>query len=164
MYKKPACKIAILMKFYYELYSDEGLSLDFEALYCIYLTHEQLHIVLPESFFEPITIHRTQYFVQKFNFVIKDGRQNTTFKHSNKWISGATVTEFAVVFQTNESLLCMSHRICSCLSNKQVFIVTVTELDFVFYNKTVKDISKNIKNKLTLKNYFALLSSLYSYF
>ena len=29
---------------------------------------------------------------------------------------------------------------------KQIFSVTVTELDFVFYNKTVKDISKNVKN------------------
>ena len=29
--------------------------------------------ILPESFFEPTTIHRTQFFVQRFNFVIKDG-------------------------------------------------------------------------------------------
>ena len=33
MYKKPTCKIAILMKFQYELYSDEGLSSHFETLY-----------------------------------------------------------------------------------------------------------------------------------
>ena len=73
MYKKSTCKIAILMKFQYELYSDEGLSPHFETLYCISLTHEYSHI-LPKSFFEPTTIHRTQFFVQKFNFVIKDGR------------------------------------------------------------------------------------------
>ena len=30
--------------------------------------------ILPESFFEPTTIQRTQFFVQKFNFGIKDGR------------------------------------------------------------------------------------------
>ena len=30
--------------------------------------------MLPESFFEPTTIYRTQFFVPKFNFVIKDGR------------------------------------------------------------------------------------------
>ena len=75
----------------------------------------------------------------------------------NKWISGVTVTEFALVFQTNESLQCASHRIFPCTPNKQIFSVTVTELDFVFY-------TKNIKNQLTLKNFFALVSSLYSYF
>ena len=62
------------------------------------------------------------------------------------------------------NLWCKSHRICPCISNKQIFSVTVTELDFVFYNKTVKDISKNVKNQLTLKNFFALVSSMYSYF
>ena len=81
------------------------------------------------------------------------------------------------------NLWCNSHRICLCISNKwisvrvtvyesqnlplhfkQIFSVTVTELDFVFYNKTVKDISKNVKNKLTLKKIFAPVSSLYSYF
>ena len=75
-----------------------------------------------------------------------------------------TVTEFAFVFQTDESLQCTSHRICLCISNKQVFSVTVTELNLLFYNKTVKDISKNLKNQLTLKNFFALVSSLFSYF
>ena len=51
MYKKSTCKIAILMKFYYDLYSDEGLSLHFETLYCIYLyiTHEYSHILLEYS-------------------------------------------------------------------------------------------------------------------
>ena len=62
------------------------------------------------------------------------------------------------------NLWCNSHRICLCISNKQIFSVTVTELDFAFYNKTVKDMSKNVKNELTLKNIFALVSSLYSYF
>ena len=42
----------------------------------------------------------------------------------------------------------MRHRICPCISNKQMFNVTVTELDFVFYKKTVRDISENIKNQL----------------
>ena len=37
------------------------------------ITHEYSHI-LPESFFEPTTIYRTHFFVQKFNFVIEDGR------------------------------------------------------------------------------------------
>ena len=75
-----------------------------------------------------------------------------------------TVTEFAFVFQTDESLQCTSHRICLCISNKQVFSVTATELNLLFYNKTVKDISKNLKNQLTLKIFFALVSSLFSYF
>ena len=117
--------------------------------------------ILPESFFEPTTIHRTQFFVQKFNFVIKDGRIQHSIQTNESLV---TVTKFALVFQTNESLQCMSHRICPCVSNKQIFSVTVRELDFVFYNKTVRDISKNIKNQLTLKNFFALVSSLYSYF
>ena len=73
MYKESTCKIAIFMKFSYELYSYEGLSLHFETFYGIYLTHEYSHI-LPGSFFEPTTIHRTKFFVQKFNFVIKNGR------------------------------------------------------------------------------------------
>ena len=68
---------------------------------------------------------------------------NFKFKQMNL-SSGVTVTEFAFVFQTNKSLQCTSHRICPCISNKQIFSVTVTELDFVFYNKTVKDISKNV--------------------
>ena len=72
MYQKSTCKIAILMKFQYELYSYEGLSSHFETLYGIYLTHEYSH-TLPESFFEPTTIHRTKLFVQKLNFVIKNG-------------------------------------------------------------------------------------------
>ena len=99
--------------------------------------------ILPESFFQPTTIHITQFFAQKFNFVIKDGRMQL----SKKWISGATVTKFALLFQTNESLQCTSHRIFLCISNKKIFSVTVTELDFVFY-------TKNIKNQLTLKNFF----------
>ena len=37
------------------------------------LTHEYSPILL-ESFFEPTAIHSAQFFVQKFNFVIKDGR------------------------------------------------------------------------------------------
>ena len=70
-------------------------------------------------------------------------------------------------FQTFKqmNLWCNSHRICLSISNKRVFSVTVTtELSFVFYNKTVRDISKNIKNHLNLKNFFALVFSLYSYF
>ena len=73
MYKKSTCKTAILMTFQCELYSYEGLSSHFEALYGIYLTHEYSHI-LSESFFEPTTIHKTKFFVQIFNFVIKNGR------------------------------------------------------------------------------------------
>ena len=59
---------------------------------------------------------------------------------------------------------CNSPRICRCISNKQIFSATVTELDFVFYSKTVNRISKNVKNQFILKNVFALVSSLYSYF
>ena len=40
---------------------------------------------------------------------------------------------------------------------KQIFGVTVTEL-FVFYNETVRGISKNIRNQLTLKNFLALFT------
>ena len=57
-------------------------------------------------------------------------------------------TEFALVY----------------ISNKQIFSVTATELDFVFYNKTFRDISKILKINLNIKNFFALVSSLYSYF
>ena len=62
------------------------------------------------------------------------------------------------------NLWCNSHRICPCISSKQIFSVTVTELDIVFYNKTVKDISEYVKNDLTLKTFFALVSFVYSYF
>ena len=48
------------------------------------------------------------------------------------------VTEFALVFQANKFL-------------------PVAGLNSVFYNKTVRDISKNIKNQLTLKNPFQLV-------
>ena len=92
------------------LYSDEGLSSHFETFYCIYLTHEYSHI-LPESFFEPTTIHGTQFFVQKFNCVIKDGKIQ---------LSNIQADEFALVFQANESMQCISHTICPCISNKQM--------------------------------------------
>ena len=61
-------------------------------------------------------------------------------------------------------LWCNSHRICLCISNKLTSDVTVTEFDVVFYNKTAINISKNIKNQLTLQNVFALFPSLCSYF
>ena len=81
---------------------------------CRYLVWcDKLYIYCKISFFQPTAILRTQFFVQKFNFVLKDGRTQP----SNKWISGVTVTEFASVFQTNESLQCMSHRIFTCISN-----------------------------------------------
>ena len=83
MYKKSTCKIAILMKFLHELYSCEGLSLHFETLYGIYLTHEYSHI-LPASFFEPTTIHKTKFYVQKFSFVIKNGRIQLSNIQANK--------------------------------------------------------------------------------
>ena len=40
--------------------------------HCIDLTRKYSHI-LQESFFEPTKIHWTELFVQKFNFIIKDG-------------------------------------------------------------------------------------------
>ena len=90
--------------------------------------------IWPKNIFQPTIIHRTQFFVQKFNFVIKDGR----IQLSNKWIPGVTVTEFALLFQTSESLQCTSRIIFPCISNKQIFSVTVTELDFIFYTKILK--------------------------
>ena len=75
-------------------------------------------------------------------------------------MSGVTGTEFTLVFQTNKSLQCTSHSVRVTevsfvfQTNKSL---AVTELGFVFY-------TKNIKDKLTLKNFFALVSSLYSYF
>ena len=86
---------------------------------------------MQESFFEPTTIHRTQFFVQKFG------------TNSEKRISGVTVTEFVFVFQRNVSLKCTSHKICPFISNKQIFSVTVTELNFVFITK-LPDTSKKI--------------------
>ena len=80
--------------------------------------------ILLESFFEPTTIHRTHFFVQNVS-LCNQRWQNTTF-NLNKRISGVTVTEFAFVFQTNESLQCTSHRIYPCIANKQIFSVTAT--------------------------------------
>ena len=97
-------------------------------------------------------------FLLKFNIVIKDGR-NTTFKHSNKRISDVAVTEFASVFQIKKMHLCSVQvtEFALVFQITKFFSVAVTELDFVFYNKTVRDISKNIKNQLTLKNPFQLV-------
>ena len=53
------------------------------CIQCIYLTHEYSYI-LPESFFQPSTIHRTQFFVQKFNFLIKDGRMQLSNIQANE--------------------------------------------------------------------------------
>ena len=83
MYKKSTCKTAILMTFQYELNSYEGLSSHFETLYGPCLTHEYSHI-LPESFFEPTTIDRITFFVQKFNFVIKNGRMQLSNIQENE--------------------------------------------------------------------------------
>ena len=58
------------------------------------------------------------------------------------------VTELVFVFQTNKSLV----------------FITLTELDLVCYEKTVRGFSKNVKNQLTLNKFFALLFYLYSYF
>ena len=85
MYTKITSKIAILIKFYYELYSYEGPSSHFETLYDVYLTHEYSHI-LPESFFGPTTIHRTNFLVQKFNFVIKNGRTQLSSIQTNEYL------------------------------------------------------------------------------
>ena len=68
------------------------------------------------------------------------------------------------MFKKNESLQLASYRICPCIANIEIFSVTVTELDFVFYKKTVRDISKYFKNHLPLKILFALLYCMYSYF
>ena len=104
-------------------------------------------------------------FLLKFNFVIKDGKIPTTlnFEQMNLWCKSMNLPLY--IFQADESLQCASHRISPCISNKQIFSVIVTELDFVFYNKTGKGISKNVKNRLTLKIFlYILVSSLYSYF
>ena len=93
--------------------------------------------ILPESFFQLTTIHRTQFFVQKHGRI----------HFSNKCISGLTVTKFALVFRTNEFLQSMIHGIFPCISKKQIISVTVTEFDFVFYTKNMK---------IQLKNVFAL--------
>ena len=42
--------------------------------HCIVFIKPINSYILPESFFEHTTIHRTQLFVQEFHFVIKDGR------------------------------------------------------------------------------------------
>ena len=54
------------------------------------------------------------------------------------------------------SLWCNIYRIYLCISNKLISEVTVTESDFVFYNETVINIIKDIKNQLTLQNVFTL--------
>ena len=65
--------------------------------------------ILPESFFELTTIHSTQFFVQKFNFVIKDSKIQLPNTQPNESL-----------VQAVKSLQCMSHRICPCISNKQM--------------------------------------------
>ena len=99
------------------------------------------------------------FLFKKFNCVIKDGKYNFKFKQMNFW--------------------CSSHRICLCIlnklisgvyesqncpyiSNKQIFSARATELDFVFYHKTVKNISKNVKNQLIyFKFFFFVIVSLF---
>ena len=98
------------------------------------------------------------FFVQKVE-LCNQRWQNTTL-NSNKWISNSS-REFAFLFQTNESLQCMRHRICPCISNKQIFSVMATELDFVFCNKTVREIPKNIKYQLTL-NFYKNIEDIYT--
>ena len=81
-----------------------------------------------------------------------------SYRNSNKWISGVTVTEFVFVFQTNESRISAVYELQDLpWYLKQTNIqLRVIELDFVFYNKTVRDISKNIKNQLAnFKKYFS---------
>ena len=63
MYKKLTCKTAILMKFYYELYSDEGLSSHFETLYCIYLTHEYI-----ATYCQKVSLSQPQFIEHNFLF------------------------------------------------------------------------------------------------
>ena len=78
MLKKLACKIAISIKFQHELYSDDGLSLHYlETLYLSNPTY-----ILPESFFEPTTSHKTHFFVEKVQ-LCNQRCQNTTL-NSNK--------------------------------------------------------------------------------
>ena len=79
-----------------------------------------------------------------------------TFRQMNL-CSGVTVTDFALVFWPNDSLQCMSHRICPGISNKQMGNITVTEAGFVFDNKTVREHLKKLKVN-------SLVSFLYSYF
>ena len=92
MYKKLICKIAILMKL-------KGF------------LHILKHCV--------VFVYIEHIFLFK-NLALYQRWQNTTFKHSRKWISVVTVTEFALVFQAYETRQCMSHRICPRISNKQM--------------------------------------------
>ena len=78
---------------------------------------------------------------------------NFKFKQINFWKKRhfefqECPTEFIFEFQTNESVQCSNHKVCSCIWNKPIFSVTAAELDFVFYNKNVTGILKNIKNQL----------------
>ena len=72
MIKKLACKIAIFMKFQYELYSDDGFSSHyFETLYLsnpLIVTYCQ-NVSLSQRKFK-----KHNFLFKKFNFVIRDDR------------------------------------------------------------------------------------------
>ena len=59
---------------------------------------------------------------------------------------------YTTVNPSKKNLWCTSHRSCLCIFNKRISDVTVAELDFAFYNKTVRDIPKILKINLLYKN------------
>ena len=59
-----------------------------------------------------------------------------TFKQMNLWCDSHRIV--ALVFRANEYLQCMGHRICPFVFQINKY-VTVTEFDFVFDNKTVRE-------------------------
>ena len=59
---------------------------------------------------------------------------------------------YTTVNSSKKNLWCTSHRTCLCIFNKWISGVTVAELDFAFYNKSVGDIPKILKMNLLYKN------------
>ena len=56
-----------------------------------------------------------------------------TFKEMNFWCNSYRIS---LSISAYETLQCMSHKICPCISNK---CLTVTDFDFVFDNKTLRE-------------------------
>ena len=129
MLKKLACKIAIFMKFQYELYSDDGQRTHyFETLY--------LSNPLIVTYCQKVSLSQPQFIkhnflFKKFNFVIRDGRIQLQLQTN----VSLTVTKFAFLFQANEFLQCMRHRICLVFQTNKSLVYQPQNLTLSFVTK-----------------------------
>ena len=113
----------------------------FETLYLL-INPRIVILILTESFFEPSTIHGTQFFFRKFNFVIKVGRIQLS-------VQTLTVTEFTFVFQTNESLMYQSQSVP--LNFKQINFRCNSHRTWLYFKTKLSKILKiNLLYKFSL--------------